>query len=238
MRTPSATIGVPASTSGRAGGRGRSRGRGRGCGSACRCRSARGRRGRPAPRTWSGCAPTAVPSRTISARPRVIRAARAFSPSSSPSTRPVAMAVTFLSAPAQLDAEHVAVRVEAQGPGRPGARCRSVGDRLVRARHHQGRRPALAHLAGERRPGEHRHRPARQPIGEQLRHAQASARLEPLGRRHQHRAAAPRARATPVQHRLGRSGTAPRSARCRHRRAPRPRPRSPSPPPGRARPGR
>ena len=47
----------------------------------------------------SGLAPSATPRRVISARPRVMRAARAFSPRSRPSQRPVAMASTFLTAP-------------------------------------------------------------------------------------------------------------------------------------------
>jgi hypothetical protein len=40
-----------------------------------------------------------VPSRVTSARPRVISAARAFRPNPSPSQMPVAMAITFLTAP-------------------------------------------------------------------------------------------------------------------------------------------
>ena len=44
-------------------------------------------------------APSATPSRVISARPRVTRAARAFRPSCMPSAMPVAIASTFLTAP-------------------------------------------------------------------------------------------------------------------------------------------
>ncbi len=47
----------------------------------------------------SAFAPSATPSRVISARPRVINAARAFWPSASASAMPVAMANTFLTAP-------------------------------------------------------------------------------------------------------------------------------------------
>ena len=43
--------------------------------------------------------PRARASRVISARPRVISAARAFSPSARPSVMPQAMASTFLTAP-------------------------------------------------------------------------------------------------------------------------------------------
>src|SRR2546426_300532 len=47
-----------------------------------------------------GCAPSVTPRRVISARPRVIRAARVLKPSPSPSRMPAASAITFLSAPA------------------------------------------------------------------------------------------------------------------------------------------
>ena len=47
----------------------------------------------------SGRAPRARPRRVISAKPRVINAARAFRPSASPSHRPVAIASTFFTAP-------------------------------------------------------------------------------------------------------------------------------------------
>src|SRR5437773_1107750 len=51
------------------------------------------------PMNVSGCPPSAVPSRAISARPRVISAARAFSPSPRPSEMPAAIAITFFTAP-------------------------------------------------------------------------------------------------------------------------------------------
>jgi len=47
----------------------------------------------------SGSAPSATPSRVISASPRVISAARAFAPKRRPSQAPVAIAITFLTAP-------------------------------------------------------------------------------------------------------------------------------------------
>ncbi len=62
-----------------------------GCGDRCRCTSARGRRGRPVRRRWTPDAPSATPSRAISASPRVIRAARALSPSPRLSDSPVAI---------------------------------------------------------------------------------------------------------------------------------------------------
>ena len=52
------------------------------------------------PANVRGSAPTAMPRRVISARPRVMIAAFPLSPSSSPSTIPAARATTFFSAPA------------------------------------------------------------------------------------------------------------------------------------------
>ena len=51
------------------------------------------------PMKVSGLAPSATPRRVISARPRVIKAARALRPRFMPSTMPVAIASTFLTAP-------------------------------------------------------------------------------------------------------------------------------------------
>ena len=47
----------------------------------------------------SGCAPIATPRRVISARPRVMSAARALKPMPRPSQAPMATAITFLIAP-------------------------------------------------------------------------------------------------------------------------------------------
>ena len=51
------------------------------------------------PAKVSGSAPIASPSRVISARPRVISAARGLCPMPRPSAIPAATAITFLSAP-------------------------------------------------------------------------------------------------------------------------------------------
>src|SRR5438445_12785633 len=51
------------------------------------------------PANVSGSAPSATPSRVISASPRVISAARGLWPMPSPSTMPAARAITFFSAP-------------------------------------------------------------------------------------------------------------------------------------------
>src|SRR5919106_573414 len=51
------------------------------------------------PANVRGSAPMRTPSRVISARPRVMSAARGLCPSPSPSTMPAATAITFLSAP-------------------------------------------------------------------------------------------------------------------------------------------
>src|SRR6266487_18739 len=52
------------------------------------------------PAKVTGCAPSVTPRRVISARPRVISAARVLKPSPRPSRMPAASAITFLSAPA------------------------------------------------------------------------------------------------------------------------------------------
>ncbi len=52
------------------------------------------------PANVSGLAPAAIPSRIISASPRVSSPALPLSPKPSPSAAPAAMATTFLSAPA------------------------------------------------------------------------------------------------------------------------------------------
>ena len=51
------------------------------------------------PARVSAFAPRAIPNRVISAKPRLISAARAFCPSPAPSTTPQAIASTFLTAP-------------------------------------------------------------------------------------------------------------------------------------------
>ena len=51
------------------------------------------------PASVAGSPPSVTASRVISASPRVTSAARVFSPSPRPSARPVATAMTFLSAP-------------------------------------------------------------------------------------------------------------------------------------------
>ncbi len=51
------------------------------------------------PANVCGFAPSLTPRRRISANPRVIKAARVFNPSPSPSMIPEAMAITFLTAP-------------------------------------------------------------------------------------------------------------------------------------------
>ena len=75
--------------------------------------------------------------RVISASPRVTSAARAFSPRPRPSASPVAMAMTFFSAPPDLHADHVAVGVE---PELARARARRCSRRPARRRARRPRR--------------------------------------------------------------------------------------------------
>jgi hypothetical protein len=63
------------------------------------CRSARGRRGPPNPMNVDARAPSASPKRVISAKPRVMSAVRVFAPNPIPSAMPVAIAMTFFTAP-------------------------------------------------------------------------------------------------------------------------------------------
>src|SRR5216684_541408 len=66
----------------------------------CRLEQVRIRSPRPErPVRVSGLAPKALPKRTSSAKPRVVRAAAALAPSRRPSTMPAAIASTFLAAP-------------------------------------------------------------------------------------------------------------------------------------------
>ena len=98
--------------------------------------------------------PSASPSRASSARPRVTIAARAFSPRPLPATMPAAIASTFLSRAADLDADHVL------GPvGAKAAAAQRLGQLASQGRigaaERRGGRQALRHLAGEVRPRQH-----------------------------------------------------------------------------------
>ena len=66
------------------------------------------------PTNVSGRAPPGLPSRDISARPRVISAAFALSPSSSPSTHARGERDHVLRGGAELDADDVRVQVDAE----------------------------------------------------------------------------------------------------------------------------
>ena len=67
------------------------------------------------PVSVSGRAPSFWPKRISSAKPRVVRAARALSPSFRPSEMPQAMASTFLSAPPISTPQHIVGAVDAEG---------------------------------------------------------------------------------------------------------------------------
>ena len=82
-----------------------------GCGTAASCRWPPGRRARPARRRWSSSAPSATPSRAVSASPRVISEARVLSPKPSPSAMPHGQRDHVLDRAAELAADHVGVGV-------------------------------------------------------------------------------------------------------------------------------
>src|SRR5579875_1451877 len=165
--TPSATCGLPASTSARCSPRPSASPTVR-----LRLKSAvqvRTRSPMPArPMSVTGFAPRRTASRVISASPRVMSAARALWPSARPSQTPVAIAITFLSAPAT------------------STPTTSV-ERLVPRRDDDGGRAALPHLARERRPGEKADagpQPRGQDLVEDLAHEPVRLELDALGRAH------------------------------------------------------
>ncbi len=82
-----------------AAGRARAPVRRAGCATDCRCRSARDRRVLRVPSAFRAGRPAPATCGRISARPRVMSAARALSPKPSPSLAPAAIASTFLTAP-------------------------------------------------------------------------------------------------------------------------------------------
>ena len=138
------------------------------------------------PANVSGFAPAAIPSRVISARPRVISPALPLSPKPSPSAAPAAIATMFLSAPAQLDAEDVLVDVQPEPPPSQ-ARHDPLGERVVRGGDDRRGRQAAGDLGGQVRAGQ-RGDPADRHagrLGDDLAHPQQRAALEALDHRQQ-----------------------------------------------------
>ncbi len=115
------------------------------------------------PAKVSGLAPAAMPSRVISARPRVISPALPLSPNPSPSAAPAAMATTFLSAPHNSTPRMSLVHVEPElAPAEPGDD--PFGERQVRRGDDGRRRQAARDLGRQVGPGQGGDaRPARTP---------------------------------------------------------------------------
>ncbi len=138
------------------------------------------------PAKVSGFAPAAIPSRVISARPRVSSPALPLSPKPRPSAAPAAMATTFLSAPHSSTPEDVLVDVEPEATaGDP--RGDALGELEVRGRDDRRCRQVACHLGGQVRPRQCRDPADRhvRRLGDDLAHPQQRAALEALDHRQQ-----------------------------------------------------
>ena len=121
---------------------------------------ARRRSGRPCrrgPENVSGSAPQASPSRAISTSPRVMSADFALSPSPSPSTAPADEGDHVLRGAAELDADQVAVDVDAER-ARVDRLLQAQRERFVLRGDHGRARQAGRDLLRHVRPREHGHR--------------------------------------------------------------------------------
>ena len=129
----------------------RSRCRSRDCDSSRRCTSARDRPGRRVPRTSTLARRPRRRAASSRASPRVISAARELWPRPTPSTMPVATAMTFLSEPPSSTPMHVVVRVDAER--RAAEReLRHERGALIRRRRDDRRRLSRHDFRGEARP--------------------------------------------------------------------------------------
>ncbi len=108
------------------------------------------------PASVAGVAPSAIPNRITSARPRVMMAATVFSPSPTPTAIPAGQRDDVLAGPAHLGTDHIGVGVGPEVSGGQGALqgYRAAG---VAARDDGGRGLLVSDLAGQVRPGHHRH---------------------------------------------------------------------------------
>ena len=134
------------------------------------------------PAKVSGFAPAAIPSRVISARPRVISPALPLSPKPSAVRRPGGDRDDVLERAAQLDADEVAVDVEPEPRAAPSRAWTRSRERLSVGRHHRRRRQAAGDLEREVRAGQRRD-PAgieRAGLGDDLAHPQQRPGLEAL----------------------------------------------------------
>jgi hypothetical protein len=102
------------------------------------------------PASVSGSPPIFMASRAISARPRVISAARVLWPKPSPSLAPAGDGDDVLQRAAHLDAHHVVGHVHAEAVVGPEGLLHHAGDlEVVRGGHHHRGQPPR-HLARER----------------------------------------------------------------------------------------
>ncbi len=174
------------------------------------------------PAMVAGLAPNAIPSRMISARPRVMIAAAVFSPSPTPAAIPQANAMTFLHAPPTSAPMTSALVYGRKYAGRQRALQghRPAG---VAARDNGGCRLFVGDLAGQVRAGDHRNarRVSAGHLHHDLAHPHQRVQLDALGQAHQRDVVADQARPAARGWRAS-SATAPRAAPCTRRPALRP----------------
>ena len=141
------------------------------------------------PEKVTGCPPRATPRRASSARPRVTTAPRVLSPKPMPSAMPAAMAMTFLRAPPELAADDVGVGVDPEAPG--GEQGLELGGQVgVGGGHHAGGGLAGHDLVDQVGPGEHGEGLAGHELGHDLAHAAQGHLLDALGEADDRRAGA------------------------------------------------
>ena len=157
------------------------------------------------PANVSGLAPAAIPSRVISARPRVISPALPLSPKPSPSAAPAAIATMFFSAPHSSTPSRSLVHVE---PELAAAEPRRRSGRRARVLGGDDRRRGQAAGDLERRgSGRTARRPAARTmppgVGDHLAHPQQRPGLEALDHRQDVRGRARSTRRDPLDRSTG-----------------------------------
>ena len=103
------------------------------------------------PERVMGLAPRRTASRAVSARPRVIRAARVLEPKPSPSATPAASAMMFFHRAANLDSDEIFGRVHTEVPGMIEDLLHGLADILSPRGNGDRGRHACRHLTREAR---------------------------------------------------------------------------------------
>ena len=187
--TPSAVCLVTATTSASAHPLAEAARRRCGCATAATCRWRRGRRRPASPAKVAGSAPSAAPSRVVSASPRVMIDALELSPMPMPSAMPTASAMTFFTAPPSSVPDDVGVGVgaEVRRRRRPPRRSSAIASSAQATTLAAG--CLHGDLAGEVRPGHDDDALRLDPadLGDDLAHPLGGAELDALHQRHDRR---------------------------------------------------